>query len=444
MLIRFKVENFLSFNGPQELSMISGDTRNHNDHVHKFNDISLLRMSAIYGANASGKSNLIKAIGSSKQMIVSGIPIPSNRYFKPSLKNKDKSSYFEYEFENDGRYYSYGFEFLLSKQRIRSEWLYELRSEGDNKVIYQRIDNNITHSFEGDSKTRMDIYIKDMKNSDTTLFLKEMSRKTIADDKSMSVFADVFEWFSKKLNVFGTRDFSYDVLDAAEDEKDTVIRYLAALGTGITGIGDEHVQNPEEIFHRNFINDLRERMIRKNDKGSKLKVNSSSETYIISLSESNEITVNRRVFKHQNPDISFGTEEESEGTQRLYNMFSMMASKANDHMYVVDELDIKLHPQLTYRFVELFIKEKAGTKNQLIFTTHESNLMDFRLLRRDEIWFVEKGEDESSSLYSLEDFNERTDRKIDKAYLEGRYGGVPIFSTAFPPHRGDADETLGK
>jgi AAA15 family ATPase/GTPase len=138
------------------------------------------------------------------------------------------------------------------------------------------------------------------------------------------------------------------------------------------------------------------------------------------------------VFKHENSDVSFDMEEESEGTQRLYDLLAMIVSKEEDNIYILDELDLKLHPQLTFKFVELFLKEKAGTKNQLIFSSHESNLMDFKLLRRDEIWFVEKNESGSSSLYSLEDFNERTDKKVDKAYLEGRYGGVPVFSTVFP------------
>ena len=91
-----------------------------------------------------------------------------------------------------------------------------------------------------------------------------------------------------------------------------------------------------------------------------------------------------------------------------------------------------MHPSLTYKFVDTFLEEAAKKNIQLIVTTHESRLMDFDLLRRDEIWFVDKKKNGETDIYSLEEYNERFDKKIDKAYLDGRYGGVPIFSTVFP------------
>ena len=431
MLIRFKVGNFLSFNEPQELSMIGGETRNHPDHVCKFEDMNVLRSSAVYGANASGKSNLIYAFEQSKQMIVFGRLIRSSRYFRPSAANKNKPSYFEYEFEINNEYYSYGFEYLLSKQRIESEWLYKLRPD-DTEVFFQRTGNRIEHNFEGEDKERMDIYAADMEGNESMLFLKEMNKKMRSNEKRLAVFSEVFRWFSQKMKVFG-RSTPLETLNITESEKEEVINLLGALGTGIKSIGYERVDNAEEWFPIEVLSNIRENLLQYKKKGNLSKkryFNSSS--YDFSLSEENELIINKLVFKHGNPDVSFDMEEESEGTQRLFNLLAMIVSKEEDNVYVLDELDIKLHPQLTFKFLETFLSKKAGTKNQMIFTTHESNLMDFRLLRRDEIWFVEKGEDESSSLYSLEDFNERTDRKIDKAYLEGRYGGVPIFSTVFP------------
>ena len=100
-----------------------------------------------------------------------------------------------------------------------------------------------------------------------------------------------------------------------------------------------------------------------------------------------------------------------------------------------NELDRCLHPSLSYKFVETFLNLAAEKNIQLIVTTHESRLMDFDLLRRDEIWFVDKKENGESDIYSLEEYNARFDQKIDKAYLEGRYGGIPIFSTIFPVER---------
>ena len=100
--------------------------------------------------------------------------------------------------------------------------------------------------------------------------------------------------------------------------------------------------------------------------------------------------------------------------------------------YVIDELDRCLHPSLTYKFVETYLQIAAQKNIQLIVTTHESRLLDFDLLRRDEIWFINKRTTGESDIYSLEEYNTRFDQKIDKAYLDGRYGGVPIFSTVFP------------
>ena len=105
-------------------------------------------------------------------------------------------------------------------------------------------------------------------------------------------------------------------------------------------------------------------------------------------------------------------------------------------VFVIDEVDRCLHPSLTYRFVETFLDIAKQNGVQLIVTTHESRLMDFDLLRRDEIWFVDKNKNGESSIYSLEEYNARFDQKIDKAYLEGRYGGVPIFSAVFPVTEG--------
>ncbi|MDR1954964.1 MAG: ATP-binding protein [Candidatus Methanoplasma sp.] len=444
MLIRFKVGNFLSFDEPQELSMISGETRNHLDHIHRFENINILRTSAIYGANASGKSNLIKAFKESKQMITMGRPIHSNKYFRPSVMKKDKPSYFEYEFENGGKYYSYGFEFLPSKQKIESEWLYELEPERENRVFFQRTGNKIDHSFEGDDRTRMDIYAADMQNSDSTLFLREMNRKTRKDEKGLSVFSDVFRWFSQSMKVFNSEVFLYDKPKFTKDEKEIVVGLLRSLDTGITDICYELVENVEDFFPERMLNEIQEELIRNKNKNSENDGSFIRGSYFLSLSEDNDLIMKKLVFKHGSTDVSFDMEEESEGTQRLYELLAMIVSKEEDSVYILDELDLKLHPLLTFKFVDMFLNRKAGTKNQLIFTCHESNLMDFELLRRDEIWFVQKNEDESSSLYSLEDFNERTDRKIDKAYLEGRYGGVPIFSTLFPVSSCDRNEAEGK
>lgn len=127
----------------------------------------------------------------------------------------------------------------------------------------------------------------------------------------------------------------------------------------------------------------------------------------------------------------FPINEESEGTIRLLDLAEILLTKEKNKVFVIDELDRCLHPQVTVKFISLFLERAKKYNNQLIVTTHESRLLDFEILRRDEIWFVNKDEN-GSKLYSLEQYNERFDKKIDKAYLDGRYGGVPIFDNIFP------------
>ena len=136
-------------------------------------------------------------------------------------------------------------------------------------------------------------------------------------------------------------------------------------------------------------------------------------------------------FKHDKKNILFQLEEESDGTIRLLDLLEIILS-GEGKTYFLDELDRCLHPSLTYKFVDTFLQIAAEKDIQLVVTTHESRLLDFDLLRRDEIWFVDKRKTGESDIYSLEEYNKRFDQKIDKAYLEGRYGGVPVFSTVFP------------
>ena len=121
-------------------------------------------------------------------------------------------------------------------------------------------------------------------------------------------------------------------------------------------------------------------------------------------------------------------DEESDGTRRIFDLLDMLLNKNDDIIYVVDELERSLHPKLTEHFLELFMNFHKGHKTQLLFTTHEASIMEQKLFRRDEIWFVERDGNNTSNVYSLDKFKERYDKTLSKAYLEGRYGAIPVFS----------------
>ena len=131
---------------------------------------------------------------------------------------------------------------------------------------------------------------------------------------------------------------------------------------------------------------------------------------------------------HNKSFYEFGFDEESDGTRRLFDLMDMLLNKREDVLYVVDELERSLHPKLTERFLQLFMQLHDEQRMQLLFTTHESSIMDQAIFRRDEIWFVERNAENASSIYSLDRFKERYDKVLSKAYLEGRYGAIPVFS----------------
>lgn len=134
-------------------------------------------------------------------------------------------------------------------------------------------------------------------------------------------------------------------------------------------------------------------------------------------------------FKHKNSDSLFGTYEESDGTIRILELIDILLSK--DKLFLIDELDSSLHPLLVTGLLKIFLQ--SNINNQLIITTHEMKTLDFDLVRRDEIWFAEKSENGETRIYSLEEFKDvaRFDRKIDKAYMEGRFGAIANIDSSY-------------
>ena len=149
--------------------------------------------------------------------------------------------------------------------------------------------------------------------------------------------------------------------------------------------------------------------------------------YNINVKENSEPEITTLVLEHGKSEFEFEFGEESDGTKRLIDLVDMLITKRDDTVFIIDELERSLHPKLTERFLKLFVDAHTNERMQLMFTTHEAAIMDQDLFRRDEIWFVERDASGASSIYSLDRFKERYDRKLSKAYLEGRYGAIPVF-----------------
>ena len=467
MLIRFNIKNYLSFSErddgkTEEFSMIAGKVRNKTEHLYNDGKIKLLKFAAVYGANAAGKSNLVKALNFVRLVVLRGLPEGhTDQYCKINHVNKDKASYFELEILLGGKYYTYGFEVVLSQSRFVSEWLIELRSDNSERVIFTRdieqgkyeLGNELTAKGINE---RIQVYMDDVCNDSTVLFLSIMNqnKKNLYQEyPGASIIRNVFVWLGASLDINYPNqpisDYSYL---AKTNNIAEVCRIISAFGTGITNfemvdVPLEKVVAPlpkklQDLIYKDIEQkqvELRN-SIKLNSNGTVLRsagivMRSNSDFFVIEIGQNDKIRCQTVEFSHGKKETLFRLSEESDGTIRILDLLEILLAGENK-TYVIDELDRCLHPSLTYKFVETFLQLAKSKNIQLIVTTHESRLMDFALLRRDEIWFINKRNGGESDIYSLDEYNARFDQKIDKAYLEGRYGGVPIFSTVFPIKEG--------
>ena len=448
MLIGFKIKNFRSFDELQHFSMIAGKTRNFNEHICEKKGKKILKFSSRYGANASGKSNLVLAIDLGKKMILSNsAAIFYNQYFRFDKNNIDKSSYFEYEIEKNGRLYSYGFEVNVNKKIIDSEWLIDMTSPKE-LVIFEK--DNINKTFHSnlkfdnkDDKNRFDICKKDMKDNNNILFLSEMNRRIMLSKEKNDSFKDfinVFDFFVNDLQIIlpnQKREIQFNYFSKFKDE---IKPLLFKLGLDITDLVEynttmDEIKDKLKSEYSAFIEQFNQEFNKfKKAKGYKFEATLRIENSIYTISYvENEEGFKVKAIKviHGDPDVPFDTYEESDGTLRILELIDVLLS--DEKVYIIDEIDRSLHPSLTIEFVKSFLELLKDKNSQLIITTHESRLLDYDILRRDEIWFTDKNEEKATELYSLEQFKDdaRFDRKIDKAYLDGRYGAIPIFHEFF-------------
>ena len=456
MLIRFNIKNFLSFSEredgkSEEFSMIAGKVRSKKEHVYEDGKIKLLKFAAVYGANAAGKSNLLKALDFMQRIIVSGLPEGhTDNYCKVMTESKDKESYFELEILLNDKYYAYGFEVILNQSRFTSEWLVELTSDNKEKLIFSRDIIKGIYEFGGEVKIKgliekLNVYAEDIQEDGSVLLLSIMNqnKKTLYQQfEQAAIFQDIYKWIKNNLDInYPDRPISDYSYMAKTENVEEICRIIAAFGTGITDF--QMVEVPVEKVLGHLPKTIQEDLladIEKKTVDMKADINvdelgiimrSNRDFFILNIDKEENIICRTIKFSHGKKNILFELSEESDGTVRLLDLLEVLLS-GEGKTYIIDELDRCLHPSLTYKFVDTFLKLAVQKNIQLIVTTHESRLLDFDLLRRDEIWFVNKRKSGESDIYSLEEYNARFDQKIDKAYLEGRYGGVPVFNTIFP------------
>lgn len=445
MLLNFRFQNFLSFKELTEFSMIPSQVRSLKHHLKTVNEeISVLNFSSIYGANASGKSNFIKALEFAQTVITSSEErvrksVVRESYYKGEISFKGKTSDFEFDLIIGEGIFTYGFSMNLFNFEIKSEWLYKRVNNEDIKLYEIDYDKGIkiedilldNLQINDNDKERFKIYISDA-NKSNSLFLQYINANERKLDYSIELYK-IYDWFSSTMEVISTYDGAKGSEDAFLNEEDTekLAEFLKNFGTGIERI-ERQVISKQDIddINRKSIDSIADRLIEMNKQDeSKIAagmVQTNENIYFFSIDDNNELVIERIYFIHEGTSSKFPLRAESDGTRRLIEMYGVL-NTVKDKVYIIDEIDRSFHPNLTYEFIK---RALSNSKIQLIVTTHEDRLLDLKLLRRDEIWFVNKLMNESR-LYSLEDYKVRFDKDIMKDYLLGKYGSVPTFNNLF-------------
>lgn len=426
MLIEFNVENFLSYDEMTTFSMVAGKERNSSKtlaSIPKFR-LKLLPVAAIYGANASGKSNLIKALEFLQYLVTT-----------PRLKGKIPLRNFCFT-ENKKKVSRFEISILVN------ELIYEYKIAcEENGILFEEL-------IERNSCTERTLYLRDGKKIQVNPDLKSHEAIKLIAERSMDnpcplltslcsmkfeLFQPVFNWFSKNLQIIFPDSFylSYDRLTDINDPRNARLsEILKGTDTGISNLISAPIEPSSVQLSASEKNELlsavssgRNQVIREPDGGR-----------ILAYFENGDLAFKRIIAIHEvaGKEYSVALEDESDGTRRLIDLSPSIADlvHGNEHsVYIIDEIDRSLHSDINCWLISKFLeKVNSKTRSQLIFTTHDTNLLRRIGLRRDEIWFVERGKNFSSHLINAVEFEGlRNDSSLQKLYEEGRFGAIPTI-----------------
>jgi AAA15 family ATPase/GTPase len=431
MLIRFRVSNFLSFKDEVEFSMIPGRTKQHSSHIVSGgsgrNDVDLLRAGVIYGANAAGKSNLVRTLGFAKRIVTKGIPTRKSIPvvpFKLDANLLNQPSRFEFEIRSSGKDFLYGFE--IHRDQVYREWLHLIKKTTTTTLFERNTDSKKKTTI-----TFGNIEFDDKKDAEFLKFVARGTRYnqlflTESVDREVKYFENIYEWFEKLAVIYPESRYDLD-LDVSSESTKAMVEYLKNVGTGVCGFGLQSISIELEL-PKELVEEVNKTL--KEGEQTSVMESARAQRYLLSKNKQGELSASKFMLRHKmvdcNDEVPFDTIEESDGTIRLMDLLPIVTSPSEDEkVYIIDELDRSLHPSLCYQLIKDFLAKTSNS--QIVVTTHESNLLTFDLLRRDEIWFVEKNQQGATALYSMEEFTPRYDKDVQKGYLLGRFGAIPII-----------------
>ncbi|MDE1891957.1 MAG: ATP-binding protein [Betaproteobacteria bacterium] len=410
MLLEFRVGNFRSIRDIQTLSLVATTDKSHQEsHVEETGISSTsnaLKSAVIYGANASGKTSVLMALDYMRAVVAESASTiqPGQTYnvqrFKLDETFEGKPTLFEVNFLREGVRYEYSFQ--MTQARFLKESLNMYRTARPT-LIFSR-------EFDGDK----DVYEFGTYLTGPKKIWEESTRSnalflSTAAQLNSEILSPVFKWLTFNLVFLPAQAiintaFSTALLGTKEGQE-SVKSFMAAADISIDEIST----------------------IERKEKGFTFQFNPNAAPH--TTQEEREFKM--PVFKHISPkgSATFDLGEESTGTQRLFALAAPVLDVLRDgRILLVDELDASLHPLLVRQLIEMFHSKKINkNKAQLIFSTHDTSLLDQSIFRRDQVWFTEKDSDQATNLYPLTDFSPRKNEALEKGYLVGRYGAIPFF-----------------
>lgn len=417
MLLEFSVGNFLSFKKRTTLSLVAANIKEHVDtNIFSTERHGLLKGAVIYGANASGKSNFIKAMSTMRRMVLQSFDQSSTEEldvtpYLLSTETEKEPSLFEAIFIIDNIRYRYGFE--VDDKQVHAEWLFEAPKKAEKAMFLREFDGievmkNFPEGRELEERTR-----------DNALFL------AVSDQFNGRVAKKIMRWFNNFITISGLTHEGYKgvTFGMLEDKQTspTLLNFYKRLDLGFDDISiNKKPFDPKEL-PKDIPESLMRQLVTDLEGAFKIDIKTIHTKYDDQGKPAGHVEFEMR-------------SQESSGTNKIFNISGPVFDVLNNGgVLVVDELDASLHPLLTLAVSRLFNSKQFNPNNaQLIFATHDTNLLYYGNYRRDQIYFVEKDQYGASDLYSLVEYKEegktiRKDRSFEKDYIEGRYGAIPFI-----------------
>ena len=424
--------------------MLPGRFNRLSHHVYKEHAVELLKLNVMYGANGAGKSNLIRSLNILKIFLTTGeMPVELiTETFKFDKESSAKDIYLGIEFTKEKLAYYYG---LTINRGIVVEEELHLSGLGKTEdiILFRRTDK-ITHTYIAAEKSMELVFSEEvMKDKEASIFPSFLKNEMLERNKPVLFYMknrqnDVFEpfkkaleWFEKDLEVVLPQSRAQSLV--LHLEGDTSFREFATntIQSFDTGISNIYIETTslEDSFTENDKEAIESIGAQLRVNPEKMHMLNNSSNYTAVVLEGNKPVIKKVFYSHGKNDneIKFQSSELSDGTRRLLDYLPTLFAVINtSKTYLIDEIERSIHPLLIKELIKKFSHDPA-TKGQLIFSTHESNLLDQDIFRPDEIWFAEKNKQGATELYALSEFKEHHTIDIRKGYLNGRYGGIPFL-----------------